>query len=90
MKNKPEITNLEKTLEILEVLDGYIDDNNEIKPEFFMKLDLITRCLSIFSGVPVEEVDTSDVFGVVASFDFYIKTNEILEANKLAKKFRLR
>lgn len=90
MKNKIETINFENTLKILDILNGYIDENNEIKPEFYMKLELITKCLSIFSDVLIEEIDIKDVFDLVVRFDFYIKINEILEANKITKNLRLR
>jgi hypothetical protein len=90
MKNKPEIINFEKTLEILDILDEYIDENNEIKPEFFEKIEPITKCLSIFSGKSVEEINITNVLQLVVDFDNYVKVNEILEANKLVKRFRMR
>jgi hypothetical protein len=90
MIKEPNIINLEKTLEILDILKDYIDDNNEIKPEFFERLDLLTKCLSIFSGVTIEQVNVESIFDVVLSFDDYVKVNEILEANKITKNLGLR
>jgi hypothetical protein len=90
MKNKLEIINFENVLEILDILDEYIDENNEIKPEFFEKIEPITKCLSIFSGKSVEEINITNVLQLVVDFDNYVKVNEILEANKLVKRFRMR
>jgi hypothetical protein len=89
MKNKEKILNFEKLLKILDILSEYIDENNEIKPEFFEKIEPITQCLSIFSAVPENEIDTKNVLQMVMDFDNYIKTHEILEANKMIKRFRM-
>ena len=90
MKNKLEIVNLEKTLEILDILNKYIDDNNELKPEFYEKFELITKCLSIFSDKSIEEIEKENVLDMVTELDNYIKINEILEANKIMKRLRMR
>lgn len=90
MKNKLEIINLEKTLEILDILGKYIDDNNEIKPEFYEEFELITKLLSIFSGKTIEELEKENIMGMVYECDNYIKINEILEANKIVKHLRMR
>ena len=89
MIKNDKILNFEKLLEILDVLSSYMDDDNEIKPEFFEKLEPIIKCLSIFSGSPENEIDTSDVLQMVDDFDNYVKTHEILEAYKLIKHFRM-
>jgi GTPase SAR1 family protein len=90
MKNKPEITNLEKTLEILEVLNGYIDDNNEIKPELFMNAQGVFKIISIFSDVSIDEIKKENALDVFTSFNYYLQINEILEANTITKRFKLR
>mgnify|MGYP001256690830 CR=1 FL=1 len=90
MTNEPKILNFEKVLEILDIIGEYIDENNEIKPEFFVKEELLARCISIFSGSLVKEFTKEDVLEIVTEFDNYVKVNEILEANKIVKNFGLR
>ena len=89
MIKNDKILNFEKLLEILDILNNYIDSNNEIKPEFFEKIEPIIKCLSIFSDLPENEIDTNDVLQMVDDFDNYVKIHEILEANKLIKHFRM-
>ena len=89
MIKEPKIINFEKVLEILDILGKYID-NDEIKPEFFEKPELITKCISIFSGEPIEEMTPENALDMTMDFDNYMKVNEILEANKIVNKFGLR
>lgn len=90
MINEPKPLNLEKLLEILDILGNYIDENNELKPEFYVEPELLMKCISIFSGSPVEELSKEKVIESVFDFDEYMKVNDILEANKIIKRFRLR
>jgi hypothetical protein len=90
MIKEPEILNLEKTLEILDILRDYIDENNEIKPELFMNPSSVFIMLSIFSDEPVETTKKNSALDVFISFTQYTKINEILEANKIVKNLGLR
>lgn len=90
MINEPKILNFEKVLQILDIIGEFIDENNEIKPEFFVQAELLSKCISIFSGSPVKEFTKNDVLDIVTEFDNYVKVNEILEANKIVKNFGLR
>ena len=90
MINEPKPLNLEKLLEILDILGNYIDENNELKPEFYVEPELLMKCISIFSGSPIEELSKEKVIESVFDFDEYMKVNDILEANKIMKRFRLR
>ena len=90
MINEPKPLNLEKLLEILDILGNYIDENNELKPEFYVEPELLMKCISIFSGSPIEELSKEKVIGSVFDIDEYTKVNDILKANKIMKRFRLR
>ena len=86
---------LHKALRLNAVLGKYVDENHKYKDLFDLSKDLLKKmesapmdyleCLSIFCGVPKEQIDITNKIGALESFLVGLKINRFLELHTRLK-----